>query len=115
MRQVPCDRCNATGAMGRLGSSIAILPQSSLVYIYRSSIILSSEMSLSKLSQSEHAKVMKLGIDFQRGGECSKNTFIRDELALIFKKHMLEMRLESHEVGVHPVNRNNDEITAAAV
>ena len=41
MRQVPCDRCNATGAMGRPGSSIAILAQASLVYIYRSSIILS--------------------------------------------------------------------------
>ena len=70
---------------------------------------------MSKLSQSEHAQVMKLGIDFQRGDDCSKNAFIRDELALVFKKHLLEMLLESHEVGVHPVNRNNDEITHASV
>ena len=72
-------------------------------------------MSLSKLPPSEHAKVMKLGIDFQAGNERSKNTFIRDELALIFKPHLIYMRLEAHEVGVHPVNRNDDEITYVAV
>ena len=88
--------------MGRPGSPIANLAHARLVYSsvhtaidHRSSIILSSEMSLSKLSQSEHAKVMKLGIDFQKGDESSTNVFIRDELALIFAKRLLEMRLES--------------------
>ena len=77
--------------------------------------MLSSEMSLSKLPPSEHAKVMKLGIDSQAGNERSKNNSIRDELAVIFKKYLIEMRLEAHEVGVHPVTRNNDEITYVAV
>ena len=72
-------------------------------------------MALGKLSGSEHAKVMKLGMDFQAGNERSKNTFIRDELVLIFNPHLINMRLEAHEVGVHPVNRNDDEITHVAV
>ena len=70
---------------------------------------------MGKLAPSEHVKVMKLGIDFQAGNERSKNTSIRDELALIFKKYLINMRLEAHEVGVHPVNRNNDEITYVGV
>ena len=72
-------------------------------------------MALGKLAASEHAKVMKLGMGFQAGNERSKNTFIRDELALIFKPRLINMRLEAHEVGVHPVNPNDDEITYVAV
>ena len=72
-------------------------------------------MVLGKLSGSEHGKVMELGLDFQAGNERSKNTFIRDELVLIFDPYLVNMRLETHEVGVHPVNRNDDEITHVAV
>ena len=72
-------------------------------------------MALVKVSGSEHAKVMKLGMDFQAGNERSTNTFIPDELVLIFNPHLINMRLEAHEVGVHPVNRNDDEITHLGV
>ena len=70
---------------------------------------------MSKLSPVDHQKVLQLGLDFRRGDDASKQVFIRDELAAIFDKWLLKMRLFCEEVGIHPGNRDTDVITAMGV
>ena len=70
---------------------------------------------MSKLSTADQQKVLQLGLDFRKGHDESKQVYIRDQLALIFAKRMLKMRLHPNEVGIHPGNRNSDEITASGV
>ena len=70
---------------------------------------------MSKLSAKEHQTVLQLGLDFRKGNDESKQVYIRDQLVSIFAKHQLKMRLHPQEGGIHPGNRNSDEITASGV
>ena len=70
---------------------------------------------LSKLSPSAHQQMLKLGIDFRKGTDDSKQVFIRDEAARHLSKHMLEMRLHPREVGIRPGNRDEEVITPRGV
>ena len=70
---------------------------------------------LSKLAPSAHQQMLKLGIDFRKGTDESKQVFIRDEAASILAKFMLKMRLHSSNVGIHPANRDTETITPRGV
>ena len=59
--------------------------------------------------------MLKLGIDFRKGTDESKQVFIRDEAASILAKFMLRMRLHSSNVGIHPANRDTETIAPRAV
>ena len=113
--------------MGRPGSSIAILAQASLVYSsvhtaidHPSSIIMSSHSRASKtatlkLTTEQHERAMLLGLDYLKATTKSKFVYIRDELAKIFKDHIIVMRLHPHQVGIHPNNRDHGDVTASGV
>ena len=70
---------------------------------------------MSKLSASDHQKVLALGLAFQRADAASKNVYIRDELVKLFEKTFVKMRLMPEEVGILPGNRNSDVITSTGV
>jgi hypothetical protein len=69
----------------------------------------------SSLSPEEHSKVQRLCLQFEQGGDSAKNVAIRDDLADIFKPCILKWRLMPDEVGIHPKNRDEDEICPSAV
>ena len=115
-----------------MGISKAILAQASLVYNsvhiaidHRLAIIdppaidhivlIVDTMALSRLSATDHNKVLSLGLAFEKGNEKSKNVWIRDQLSTIFVKIVMRMRLQPHEVGIHPKNRDREKITAKGV
>ena len=110
--------------MGRLGWAIskAILAQTSLV---SSSVHIASDhrysfvchrascsiVDMMRLSAAEHQTVLAMGLDYQKGDEGTKQVYIRDQLDSIFTRFFIKMRLLSHEVGIHPGNRDDDVIT----
>jgi len=74
-------------------------------------VLIVDTMALSRLSQSDHNKVLELGLAYQRGDENTKIVWIRDSLGGLFKKKLIRMRLMPHEVGIHPDNRNTEKMT----
>ena len=70
---------------------------------------------MSKLSTADHQKVFLLGLQCQKGTGESKQVFICDQLVAIVDHHLLNMRLHPDEVGIHPQNRDSDEITSEGV
>ena len=127
-----CDRCHARKFSNNGHQYKAILAQASLVYNsvhiaidHRLAIIdppaidhivlIVDTMVLSRLSAPDHNKVLSLGLDFQKGSGTTKNVWIRDKLSEVFEKSIVRMRLQPHEVGIHPKNRNQEKTTAKGV
>jgi len=72
-------------------------------------------MALSRLSHKDHTRVNELGLIYARGDESTKIVWVRDSLAILFKAELISMRLLPHEVGIHPVNRNTEKMTACGI
>ena len=70
---------------------------------------------LSKLAPAQHQQMLKLGIDFRKGTDESKQVFIRDEAARHLAKFMLKMRLQPLSVGIHPGDRDKEGMTPRGV
>ena len=75
----------------------------------------SSKIAKDELTTEQHQRVMKLGLDYNKADTKTKIVFIRDQLAIEFGDHILNMRLHPREVGVHPLNRETGDITASGV
>ena len=60
------------------------------------------------LKPGEHQEMKLLRLEFEKGDEHSKQVYIRDELDDIFKPYLIEWRLRPMEVGIHPLNRDED-------
>lgn len=69
----------------------------------------------SSLTPEEHSQVNKLCLQFEQGGDSAKNVAIRDTLAEVFKGCIMKWRLMPDEVGIHPANRDEDEMCPSAV
>jgi hypothetical protein len=70
---------------------------------------------MTSLGAEEHHKVQKLCLEHEKGDEQSKQVFIRDQLDDIFGPYFLKWRLMPKQIGIHPCNRDQDEMTASGV
>lgn len=78
-------------------------------------MLAASAANLASLAPEEHSQVKRLCLQYEQGGDSAKNVAIRDSLADIFKPYILKWRLLPDEVGIHPQNRDQDEICPSAV
>jgi hypothetical protein len=76
---------------------------------------LTQNVATQRLSQSDHEKMLKIGIDFRKRSDDTKQVFLRDEALRCLSKVVRKMNLRAHQIGIHPGNRDTEKMTSRGV